>query len=155
MVPRGDGIYLSTERPVEENLKLARESGHTRFPLCEGDLDHVVGMVHIKDLFRSKGPIKSLTEVSRNIPLIPETLSLDRLLRRMREDRLHFAAVLDEYGGVSGIVTLEDVLEEIVGSIEDEFDLERPEVVAKGENVYLVSGSLLIADLDRELDIEL
>ncbi|HRC84114.1 MAG TPA: hemolysin family protein [Thermoanaerobaculia bacterium] len=155
MVPRGDVVYLSTGRSLEDNLRLARESGHTRYPLCEGDLDHVVGVVHIKDLFRTARPIESLTEVARKIPLIPETLSLDRVLRRMREERLHFAAVLDEYGGVSGIITLENVLEEIVGSIQDEFDVERPELVARGKDLYLVSGSMLIADLEQELGIEL
>jgi CBS domain containing-hemolysin-like protein len=155
MVPRGDVVYLSTQRTLEENLKRARESGHTRFPLCEGELDKVIGMVHIKDLFRTQRPLESLTEVARKIPMIPETLSLDRLLRRMREERLHFAAVLDEYGGVSGIVTLENVIEEIVGSIQDEFDVERPELVERGENTYLVSGAMLVADLESELEIEL
>ncbi len=155
MVPRADVVYLSTQRPVEENLALARKTGHTRFPLCDGDLDHVIGMVHIKDLFRTEGPITSLTQISRKIPMIPETLSLDRLLRRMREERMHVAAVLDEYGGVSGVVTLENVIEEIVGSIQDEFDLERPELIARPDGSYLVSGAMLVADIEDELSLEL
>ena len=155
MVPRADVVYLSTRRSVEEDLQLARTSGHTRFPLCEGDLDKVIGMVHIKDLFRAERPITSLKEVCRDIGFVPETLTLDRLLKRMRAERVHLAAVLDEYGGVSGIVTLENVIEEIVGPIQDEFDTEKPELVKKGENVYQVSGAMLVVDLEDELRLEI
>ena len=155
MVPRADVVYLSTTRSMEENMEVARRAGHTRFPLCEGDLDHVVGLVHIKDLFRALEPPKSLTEVRRAISFIPETLPADRMLRRMRAERVHMAAVLDEYGGVNGIVTLENVIEEIVGEIQDEFDFEKPEIVPLGPNSYQVSGQMLVADLEDELDIEL
>ncbi len=155
MVPRGDVVYLSTERSLEENLEIARKSGHTRFPLCEGDLDHILGLVHIKDIFRAAQPLRSLEEVRRDIAMVPETLTLDRLLRRMRAERAHLAAVLDEYGGVSGIVTLENVIEEIVGQIQDEFDRERPELVALGEGAYQVAGAMLVADLEDELELEL
>lgn len=154
MVPRGDVVYLSTQRSLEENLAIARASEHTRFPLCDGDLDHVIGLIHIKDLFRARSPLASLAEVARKISFIPETLDLDRLLRRMRVERLHMAAVLDEYGGVSGIVTLENVIEEIVGPIQDEFDSEKPELVQKGENVYLVSGGMLVDELEQALGLE-
>jgi CBS domain containing-hemolysin-like protein len=155
MLPRQDVIYLSTERPLAENLRLARRSGHTRFPLCEGDLDHVIGLIHIKDIFHRERPLTALTEVAREIAFVPETLELDRLLKRMRTERFHLAAVIDEYGGVSGIVTLEDVIEEIVGSIQDEFDVERPELVEKGDGVYQVSGGMLVQDLEEALGVEL
>jgi len=155
MLPRQDVVYLSTTRPLQENLRLARRSGHTRFPLCEGDLDHVIGLIHIKDLFRRERPLTSLTEVARTIAFVPESLQLDRLLKRMRTERFHLAAVLDEYGGVSGIVTLEHVIEEIVGSIQDEFDLEKPELLARGDGVYEVSGGMLVEDLEEALGIEL
>ncbi len=155
MVPRGDVVFLSTHQDLDTNLKLARESGHTRFPLCEGDLDRVFGMIHIKDLFRATSPLESLRQVSRPIAMVPETLNLDRLLKRMRAERMHFAAVLDEYGGVSGIVTLENVIEEIVGDIQDEFDAERPEIVEQGEGVYQISGAVLILELEDELGIEI
>jgi CBS domain containing-hemolysin-like protein len=153
MVPRADVVYLSRDRSLEENLQVARESGHTRFPLCEGDLDHVVGLVHIKDLFRS-GPVEDLTAVMREMAFVPETLELDRLLRRMRTEHAHMAAVLDEYGGVSGIVTLENVIEEIVGQIQDEFDMEPPRIVQKGTDVFQVSGALLVEELEDELGVE-
>jgi CBS domain containing-hemolysin-like protein len=155
MLPRQDVVYLSTERPLTENLRLARRSGHTRFPLCKGDLDHVIGLVHIKDIFHRERPLNALTEVAREIAFVPETLELDRLLKRMRTERFHMAAVIDEYGGVSGIVTLEDVIEEIVGSIQDEFDVERPELVEKGDGVYQVSGGMLVEDLEEALGVEL
>jgi CBS domain containing-hemolysin-like protein len=155
MLPRQDVVYLSTARPLAENLRIARRSGHTRFPLCEGDLDHVVGLVHIKDLFRRERPLGSLKEVARDIAFVPETLELDRLLKRMRTERFHMAAVIDEYGGVSGIVTLEDVIEEIVGSIQDEFDVENPEIRSSGDGVYEVSGGMLVEDLEEALGIEL
>ncbi len=132
MVPRADVVYLSTTHSMEENMEIARRAGHTRFPLCEGDLDHVVGLVHIKDLFRATEPPSSLTEVKRAISFVPETLPADRMLRRMRAERVHMAAVLDEYGGVNGIVTLENVIEEIVGEIQDEFDFEKPEITPLG-----------------------
>jgi CBS domain containing-hemolysin-like protein len=155
MLPRQDVVYLTTTRPVAENLRTARRSGHTRFPLCEGDLDHVIGVIHIKDLFRRERPITSFQEVAREIAFVPETLELDRLLKRMRTERFHLAAVIDEYGGVSGVVTLEDVIEEIVGQISDEFDVEKPEIQKVDEGVYEVSGGMLIEDLEDELGIEL
>ncbi|HYH45189.1 MAG TPA: hemolysin family protein [Thermoanaerobaculia bacterium] len=154
MLPRADVVYLSTTRSLAENLRIARRSGHTRFPLCEGDLDHTIGLVHIKDIFRSERPISSLAEVAREIAFVPETLELDRLLRRMRDERFHLAAVIDEYGGVSGVVTLENVLEEIVGSIQDEFDRE-PEALVGGDGVYEVSGGMLVEELEHALGIEL
>jgi len=155
MVPRADVAYLSTDRSLEENLALARGSGHTRFPLCEGDLDHVIGLVHIKDLFRADPLPTSLDKVRREIDFVPETLLLDRLLRRMRNERLHMVAVLDEYGGVSGIVTLENVIEEIVGEIQDEFDREQPEIVKQGDNLYQVAGSTLVDDLESFAGLEI
>lgn len=154
MIPRGDVVYLSTTRSLEENLDIARKSGHTRFPLCEGDLDHVTGLVHIKDLFRSPIPPEDLQSVAREIAFIPETLSLDRLLKRMRSEKSHMAAILDEYGGISGIVTLENVIEEIVGQIQDEFDMEAPKLIKKGAHVYQVSGAMLVVELETALGVE-
>jgi CBS domain containing-hemolysin-like protein len=155
MLPRQDVVYLSTTQTLAENLRLARRSGHTRFPLCDGDLDHVVGLIHIKDLFHRDRLPENLREIARDIALVPETLELDRLLKRMRTERFHLAAVLDEYGGVSGIVTLENVLEEIVGTIQDEFDVEKPELLERGEGVYQVSGGMLVEDLESALGLEL
>jgi CBS domain containing-hemolysin-like protein len=155
MVPRADVIHLSTARPMEKNLETARQSGHTRFPLCERDLDSVIGLIHIKDLFRTTEPIVDLARLARPIKFVPESTPLDRLLGRMQLEQQHMVAVVDEYGGVSGIVTLENVIEEIVGEIQDEFDAERPELIRKGERTYTLSGAMLVVDLEDELGLEL
>jgi CBS domain containing-hemolysin-like protein len=154
MVPRADVIFLSTSATTDENLAIARASGHTRFPLCEGDHDHVVGLIHIKDVFRADPPPESLDSLRREISFVPETMRLDRLLRRMRDEHTHLVAVLDEYGGISGIVTMENVIEEIVGEIQDEFDREPPELVQTADLVYEISGLMLVQDLEEELGIE-
>jgi CBS domain containing-hemolysin-like protein len=137
MVPRGDVVYLSTRRPLAENLALARSSGHTRFPLCDGDLDRSSAWSTSRT---SSAPPAPDDLTGRAARFVPETTPLDKLLARMRSERLNLAAVVDEYGGVSGIVTLEHVIEEIVGPIQDEFDAERPELVDRGGGVYQVSG---------------
>ena len=155
MVPRADVVFLSVSRSLEENLAIARTTGHTRFPLCSGDLDHILGIVHIKDLFRAEAVPKDLRPIARPVRFVPETTPLDLLLARMRTERLHLAAVVDEYGGVSGVVTLENVIEEIVGPIQDEFDAEKPELIDRGGGVYQVSGSMLVLDLEDELGLEL
>ncbi len=155
MVPRADVVFLDVEQSMDENLLLARRSGHTRFPLCERELDNVLGLVHIKDLFRADEMPESLQDVRREALFVPETQSLEQLLRRMKTSHIHMAAVLDEYGGVSGIVTLENVIEEIVGEIQDEFDFERPELVELGEGVYRILGSMLIAEVEEELEVDL
>ena len=155
MVPRSEVVYLDLLKSVEENLEIARHSGHTRFPLCQEDLDHVHGIVHIKDLFRAADPPASLEDVKRDTFFVPETVSLDEVLRRMRTERIHMSAVLDEYGGISGILTLENIIEEIVGEIQDEFDYERPLVTKEADDSYLVLGSILIRDLEDELGIDI
>lgn len=155
MVPRTEVVYMDATEPIEANLDVARRSGHTRFPLCEGDLDQLIGLVHIKDLFIAEEPPTSLRAIARETFAVPETLSLDQLLARMRHEHVHMAAVVDEYGGVAGIVTLENVLEEIVGEIQDEFDAEVPEFVRLEDGGYKVLGGMLIDDLEDELGIDI
>jgi CBS domain containing-hemolysin-like protein len=155
MVPRADVVFLSTKNSLETNLSAARASGHTRFPVCHGQLDSVFGLLHIKDLFQRAAPPDSIEELARGIDCVPETTTLEALLRQMRSRHAHMAAVVDEHGGVSGIITLENVIEEIVGSIEDEFDQELPEVVQLTPGVYRVAGKVLVQDLEREIGIEL
>ncbi len=144
MVPRPDIVYLSLARPLEDNLRIARQAGHTRFPLCEDDLTHVVGMIHVKDLFRasgSNGGRPDLRKLSRKVPFLPETLHLDDLLIEFQRNRVHLAMLLDEYGGVVGMIGLENVLEQLVGPIQDEFDRESPQVVSLGEGIYDVEAA--------------
>jgi len=136
MVPRPDVVYLSLARPLEDNLRVARQTGHTRFPLCEDDLTTVVGMIHVKDLFRAgnaNGGRPDLRKMARQVPFLPETLHLDDLLIEFQRNKVHLAMLLDEYGSVVGMVSLENVLEELVGPIQDEFDRETPQITL-GDN---------------------
>ena len=119
------------------------------------DLDSVIGLIHITDLFRTTSPITDIASLARPVKFVPETTPLDRLLGRMQAERQHMVAVVDEYGGVSGIVTLENVIEEIVGEIQDEFDTDRPELAKRGEGSFTLQGSMLVVDLEDELGLEL
>ena len=143
MVPRPDIVYLSLARPLEDNLRVARTAGHTRFPLCEDDLTTVVGMIHVKDLFRAGGPGSrlDLRQLARKVPFLPESLRLDLLLVQFQRNRVHLALLLDEYGSVVGMVTLENVLEELVGPIQDEFDREVPQVLPLGNGSFEVDAA--------------
>jgi CBS domain containing-hemolysin-like protein len=144
MVPRPDIVYLSLARPIEDNLRVARQAGHTRFPLCEDDLTTVIGMIHVKDLFRAGAASNGrpdLRKWARQVPFLPETLRLDLLLIEFQRNRVHMAMLLDEYGSVVGMVTLENVLEELVGPIQDEFDRETPQVTPLGDDVFEVDAA--------------
>lgn len=144
MVPRPDVVYLSLARSLEDNLRVARQAGHTRYPLCEDDLTTVVGMIHVKDLFRAGASVNGrldLRKWARKVPFLPETLSLDLLLVEFQRNRVHLAMLLDEYGSVVGMVSLENVLEELVGPIQDEFDRETPQVTPLGDNSFEVDAS--------------
>lgn len=155
MVPRADVTYLTVEHDLNDAIARSRARGFTRLPLCEGDLDHVLGFVHVKDLLLAEPRPASLREVRRDVLFIPEMVSLDRVLRRMRRRHVHFAVVVDEYGGTSGVLTLEDVLEQIVGPIQDEFDAEGPKFVRVAPGEYDVAGHLQVADLEDRLGIDL
>lgn len=150
MIPRPDVVWLSTTKSPEENLEIARSSGYTRFPFCEGGLDHVLGVVHIKDVVIS-GSLSDLRSVMRSPVVVPETGTADRLLRLFQRQKQHLAIVVDEYGGTSGVVTLEDVLEEIVGEVQDEFDQEPPTIVRLGDGAYRISGAARLEEVARIL----
>jgi CBS domain containing-hemolysin-like protein len=158
MIPRPDIVYLSLARSLEENLRLARQAGHTRFPLCEDDLSSFIGMIHVKDIFRSgnsqNGRI-DLRQLARKAPFLPVTLRLDQLLLEFQRNQVHLAMLLDEYGSVVGMVTLENVLEELVGPIQDEFDRESPDVTDLGDGVYEVEASCPLDRLAETVGIEI
>jgi len=155
MVPRVDILYLSTDWTIGKNIERAVESPFTRYPLCDGDVDNVVGMVHIKDLLSIAGePEASLRHIMRPIPAVPETKQIDEMLRELQKNRSHLAIVLDEYGGTAGLVTLEDILEELVGEIQDEYDRPAPiERIAEGE--WLVASSVPVEDMQELLQASL
>ena len=130
MVPRTDVVVLSTKKSIAENLEILRTTRHTRYPLCEGTLDQTIGLIHVKDLLLAqlRGPGRPLTELKRDALFVPENSTVEALLSQFIENKTHMAVVLDEYGGASGIVSLENITEELFGQIQDEFDRERPEI---------------------------
>ncbi|HYC59114.1 MAG TPA: hemolysin family protein [Thermoanaerobaculia bacterium] len=156
MVPRTDVTVLSVTRTIEENLETIRTTRHTRYPLCEGSLDHTIGLIHVKDLLLAqlRGPGRSLLELKRDILFVPENSTVESLLSQFIEQKTHMAVVLDEYGGASGIVSLENITEELFGQIQDEFDRERPEIEPLGNGRYRVRGDYLIEDLADRLKVD-
>ena len=136
MLPRAEIAYVSLARTWPENLQIIRSTHHTRYPLCTLGLDHVVGMVHIKDIFDEGADISSsedLLKKKREILFVPESCTAEELQRQFQQKRMHMAVVVDEYGGTAGLVTLEDLLEELVGEIQDEFDRESPKIQKTAE----------------------
>lgn len=153
MVHRMNVFAIDGEQTREEALELARTSGHTRFPVYEGNRDHIVGFVHLKDLLRCEAgkPLKDLMRV----PLfVPESTDLDRLMRHMQKNHQQICVVVDEYGTWQGILTMEDIVEAIVGNIQDEFDVEEPDVVKQLDGSYIVSGDLSLDDLAEYMNVE-
>ena len=157
MVPRTDMICLYLEDSLEENIKTALDERLTRYPICEEDKDHIIGFLHIKDLLRvlNSGEKPDLRELARDVLLVPESLPLSKLLKTLQKHRSQIAVLIDEYGGTAGMVTVEDILEEIVGEIQDEFDEERPEVEEKGKKTYSVDGKMLLEDVNDYFELEL
>ena len=154
MRPRHEIVALDTEATLAECLALAEKTRYSRFPLCEaGDLDKTRGVVHIKDLYCvAHEPGRTATDllpVARKLIYVPETARLEKVLQLFLDRKLHFAIVVDEYGGTVGILTLENVLEELVGEIQDEFDQEKPELVRVGDNVWEASGTMPLHELER------
>jgi CBS domain containing-hemolysin-like protein len=156
MTPRGEVISLDLEDNFETNVAKALDSRHTRFPLCRGHLDNTVGIVHIKQLvpmMRESAP--DLMQIKRDVPTVPEMMPLEKLLQLFLSKHAHLAVVVDEYGGTVGIVTLENVLEELVGNIQDEFDAEKEEFHEINENEFTVEGTVGLYELQDIADLTL
>jgi CBS domain containing-hemolysin-like protein len=137
-------------------LTLVTESRHSRFPIYEGDLDHIIGILHLKDLVRQTLRSKSsfdLRLILRMAPSVPENYPVEQLLAVFKQRRLHMAIVLDEFGGMAGVVTLEDLVEEIVGEVRDEFDLEKEPFVEISPGIIEVAGNYLVDDLVEDVDL--
>lgn len=156
MVPRQDMICLFTDDTIEENLKVIKETGHTRYPLCTEDRDHIIGMVHIRELMNidEKDPKFSLTQVMREMEVVPESMSIAKILQLMQQKHVQMAVVADEYGGTAGLVTMEDLLEEIVGDIQDEHDADMPEVNKLADGSYVFDGLVLLDEVSDVLNIK-
>lgn len=158
MVPRIDVVMADADTPRREVLRLIAEHGHSRIPVYEGSVDRILGAVHVKELVRDgrvDGDATPIREFVRPVMFVPETKKIDELLHEFQEKRTHLAIVVDEYGGTAGMVTLEDVLEEIVGEIEDEYDHAEPLLEALADGSYRVAGKIDIDDLNDEMNIQL
>ena len=153
MIPRSQMVTIDINHSLDEFLPIILESGHSRFPVVSEDIDHVEGILLAKDLlafsFNSESKDFSLREVIRPAIIVPESKKVEPLLKEFRSNRYHMAIVVDEYGGVSGLITIEDILEQIVGEIEDETDDEiEEEIKHLAGNVYLVKALTELSDFN-------
>jgi CBS domain containing-hemolysin-like protein len=156
MTPRGEIVYLDLEDEFEANMKKAIESRHTRFPLCRENLDNTAGLVHIKELLpMMRDPHPDLLKIKRDLVPVPEMMPLETLLKLFLNKHAHLAIVVDEFGGTVGMVTLENVLEELVGDIQDEFDFEKEEFRKISANEFSVDGALGLYELNDLAKLEL
>jgi putative hemolysin len=158
MLPRTDMVAIEAEATVEEAMERAIEGGYSRIPAYEGDTDHIIGLVYLKDLVHhaSKGEGDEKVRIAlRDAVFVPEQKRVAELLREMQQQHFHMALVVDEYGGTAGLVTLEDLLEEIVGEIADEYDVDEPGVERLDDGALRVPGRMPIDDFNEELGTEL
>lgn len=157
MIPRIDVDFISIDIPEEELLEKIAESGHSRFPIYSESIDNVVGVLYVKDLIKafSKKEKLDLEHIIHKPYFVPESKKIDSLLREFKKRHQHIAVAIDEYGGISGIVCMEDIIEEIVGDIQDEFDHENEDIVSLGGNTWLCDARCNIDDLNEKLSSEI
>lgn len=159
MVPRIDVVALEVNTSLAEAVQLALESGHSRIPVYQDNIDHILGMLYVKDLLRlhyHAPSAKTLRDILRPAHFIPETKLLNDLLAELQQKRIHMAIVVDEYGGTAGIVTLEDIVEQIVGDIRDEYDVnEETEAEQMSDHEYLFDARINLDDVNKLLKIHL
>jgi len=157
MVPRTDTVFIPVDEDKDEYLDRIVSSGHSRFPVYKDTMDNVVGILYVKDLLMNlaRGQSIDLQALLRKPYFVPESKHIDDLLREFKRRHVHIAVVVDEYGGVSGIVCMEDIIEEIVGEIQDEYDDEREDILKIGDGVFLCDARVNLDDLADELDLAL
>jgi putative hemolysin len=157
MTPRVDIVSVSTENNFDEVLEIINKTGHSRIPLFYEDLDEIIGIVYSKDLLPYIKNIDSrmnlsLTKITRKAMFIPRTKLISSLMHEFQEKKMHLAIVVDEYGGTAGLITLEDIIEEILGEIRDEYDKEENPITKVGDNNYIILGKLSIDELNELLN---
>lgn len=159
MVPRTDVVAVPIDQSIEEIIKTVIKSGHSRIPVYSDTIDNVIGFLYAKDLLpylAEKSPQDiDLKKMLRPVLFVPEGKMIDELLKEFKEKKVHIAVVVDEYGGMAGIVCLENILEEIVGEIQDEYDNEEEEIKKISKNIYECDARIQISDLNEDLGIEL
>ncbi len=156
MVPRGMIDAIPIDSSLDDFLSIALSKGHSRYPVFRADIDDIAGLVHIKDVVAAKkaGKEATLESVMRDIVYIPETANIGHVLQKLQEKRSHLAVVVDEYGGTSGILTIEDTLEKLVGDIEDEFDPEQQNDIEPIDGGWIVRGETLLSELEDEFELK-
>jgi CBS domain containing-hemolysin-like protein len=159
MIPRTEIVSVEADTPLNDIISLVSESTYTKFPIYEDSLDQIIGIVHVKDLLSAmQGPdCQQCTarDFAREPIYVPETISVNSLLHQFRADKQHIAIVMDEYGGTAGLVTLEDLLEEIVGEVSDPFDMFIPEIQTQPDGTILIDGLTLIEVVNEQLGLNL
>ena len=157
MVPRIDTVFIPIDAGREELLATVTGCGHSRIPVYRETIDDVVGVLYVKDLLHAivKNGDVDLASLVRKPFFVPDSKRIDSLLREFKRRHVHIAIAIDEYGGVSGIVCMEDIIEEIVGDIQDEFDNEREDIISIGDSSWLVDARINIEDLNEELSLDI
>ncbi|MBP1992829.1 hemolysin family protein [Paenibacillus eucommiae] len=155
MIPRTEMECLYANLSYAENLAFAIKDMRTRYPVCDPDKDNIIGFVHIKDLLKPDSNLKGIKKIMRPLMTVPDSIQISDLLKILQKKRGQMALLIDEYGGTSGLVTLEDIMEEIVGEIQDEFDEERPTIEMKDENTFSIDGLLLIDEVNNYFGLEI
>ncbi len=159
LVPRTEMVALERNTPVDEAIRTVIDAGHSRIPIYDGDIDHIVGILYAKDLLKTLGRPSGeihMDTLVRSAYIVPESKTISDLLREFKARHVHMAVAVDEYGGTSGLVTIEDILEEIVGDIRDEHDAQEPEAVVRvGEGEYLFDARSHIEDVEKSLGVSL
>lgn len=157
MVPRTDMICIFLEDSIDEILATTFEKHLTRYPVCRESKDNVIGFLHVKDLFQQKilGNIENIEDLIRKPHFVPESLSISELLKIFKTEKIQMAIIVDEYGGTAGLATLEDILEEIVGEMQDEFDEESDEIVVDENGDYIVNGKVRIDEITDLIDADI
>ena len=156
MVPRGEIIFIDQNINKENIIKIINKEAHSRMPVVKNDLEHCLGMVHIKDLFKKiNNKSFNIKSLLREVIYIPSATPVFNLLQKMKKQNIHLAIVMDEFNSVTGLVTIEDLVEEIVGEIEDEHDKdEAPMYRQKNENI-IMDAAMLVDDFEREFDVNI
>jgi CBS domain containing-hemolysin-like protein len=158
MVPRIDIIALDSRATVSEALDQALREGHSRIPVYRDTIDNIAGLLYVRDLLpllRDGELARSVGDLTRPVYYVPETMKVDDLLRNLQARKVHMAIIVDEYGGTAGLVTIEDLLEEIVGEIQDEYDVEEPTIEQIDPNTWVVDARMSLDDLNDETGLHL
>ena len=153
MMPRTDMACVFIEDSFDDIIAFTLKEHLTRYPVCKDSKDNVLGFIHIKDLYKQKieGNNQNIEGIIREIKFVPESLSISELFKVFQKEKAQIAIIIDEYGGTSGLITIEDILEEIVGEIQDEFDEEDSEITKTEDDNYIVDGKLILEDINELL----